>query len=144
MVCVCCACEKIILKKNSLYPIFVENYQKCANKGWSFERVLGFELKDKDLRKIQLTNRFACMQACLSEREFICRSVNYDPDTGDCTLSDMDRGSINPTHDLKMRTFGPSSSGSIEYIENNCIEGLYKLFKILKKNPNLKMSNNKC
>lgn len=107
-----------------IHLLSIENYQKCANKGWSFERVLGFELKDKDLRQIQVSNRFACMQACLSEREFICRSANYDPDTGDCTLSDMDRGSINPTHDLKMRTFGPSS-GSTEYIENNCIEGMY-------------------
>ncbi|KAH7640262.1 hypothetical protein HUG17_7729 [Dermatophagoides farinae] len=119
----------------SQFPVFTifaqkiclnKNYQKCANKGWSFERVLGFELKDKDLRQIQVSNRFACMQACLSEREFICRSANYDPDTGDCTLSDMDRGSINPTHDLKMRTYGPSS-GSTEYIENNCIEEPKKL-----------------
>ena len=92
-------------------------------KGWSFERVLGFELKDKDLKKLPLPNRFACMQACLSEQDFVCRSANYDPDTGDCSLSDMDRGSINPTHDIKMRTYGPSSSGSTEYLENNCIEG---------------------
>ncbi|KAH9417706.1 hypothetical protein DERP_011417 [Dermatophagoides pteronyssinus] len=120
----------------SQFPVFTifaqkiclkQNYQKCMEKGWSFERVLGFELKDKDLKKLPLPNRFACMQACLSEQDFVCRSANYDPDTGDCSLSDMDRGSINPTHDIKMRTYGPSSSGSTEYLENNCIEEPKKL-----------------
>lgn len=62
------------------------------------------------------------MQACLSEREFACRSANYDTETGECSLSDLDRAAIVPTHDMKMRTYGPSG-GSVEYIENNCIEG---------------------
>lgn len=67
-------------------------------------------------------SQLGCMQACLSERDFECRSANYDKDTGDCSLSDLDRASIVPTHDMKMRTYGPSG-GSIEYIENNCIDG---------------------
>lgn len=88
--------------------------------------MLGFELRDKERKMLrQVPTRLACMQACLAEKEFECRSVNFDPDNGDCSLSDMDRGSIVPTHDLKMRTYGPSSSGSLEYIENNCIEGKF-------------------
>ncbi|KPM06309.1 PAN domain containing protein 2, partial [Sarcoptes scabiei] len=104
------------------------NYQQKCRKGWAFERVLGFELRDKERKMLrQVPTRLACMQACLAEKEFECRSVNFDPDNGDCSLSDMDRGSIVPTHDLKMRTYGPSSSGSLEYIENNCIEEPKKL-----------------
>lgn len=99
----------------------VENHQKCT-KGWAFERVLGFELKNKERKRIQVSGRLACMQACLSETEFICRSANYDQENGQCSMSNLDRGSIVPTHDLKMRTYGPSG-GSVEYIENNCIDG---------------------
>lgn len=84
--------------------------------------MLGFELKGKERKKIQVSNRLSCMQACLSERDFECRSTNFDTETGDCSLSDLDRAAIVPTHDMKMRTYGPSA-GSVEYIENNCLEG---------------------
>lgn len=85
--------------------------------------MLGFELRNNERKKIQTSTRLHCMQACLSQRDFECRSVNYDPDTGDCSLSDMDRASIVPTHDMKSRTYGPSAVSGIEFIENNCIEG---------------------
>lgn len=104
------------------WPPHPDIQHKCT-KGWAFERVLGFELKGKERKRIQVTNRLSCMQACLSERDFECRSSNYDTETGDCSLSDLDRASIVPTHDMKMRTYGPSSAGSVEYIENNCLEG---------------------
>lgn len=89
--------------------------------------MLGFELKGKERKRVQASNRLTCMQACLSEREFDCRSANFDTESGDCSMSDLDRASIVPTHDMKMRTYGPSS-GSVEYIESNCLEGRLRTF----------------
>lgn len=118
----------------SQFPVFtifaqkicISDIQNRCTKGWAFERVLGFELKGKEQKKIQVQSRLECMQACLSERDFECRSSNYDTENGDCSLSDMDRASIVPTHDMKMRTYGPSG-GSVEYIENNCVDEPKKL-----------------
>jgi len=64
------------------------------------------------------------MQLCLNELDFECRSANYDSETNECSLSDMDRHTIDSNSDIKSRKYGPSS-GTVDYIENNCIQGLY-------------------
>ncbi len=98
--------------------------KKACNRGWAFERVKGFELKRMDRKIAKVTSREECMQLCLNEIDFECRSVNYDSDNNGCSLSDMDRHTINVNNDLRSRKYGPSS-GTVDYMENNCIQGLY-------------------
>ncbi len=103
---------------------FLLDKKKACNRGWAFERVKGFELKRMDRKIAKVLSREECMQLCLNEIDFECRSVNYDSDNNGCSLSDMDRHTINVNNDLRSRKYGPSS-GTIDYMENNCIQGLY-------------------
>ncbi|CAG2116050.1 unnamed protein product, partial [Medioppia subpectinata] len=117
----------------SQYPVFtifaqkicLSDKKRVCNKGWAFERVKGFEMKKYSKKSVKVMTRLECMQMCLNENDFECRSVNYDSDVNECSLSDMDRHSIT-YNSLKSRKYGPSS-GSIDYMENNCIEEPKKL-----------------
>jgi len=63
------------------------------------------------------------MQLCLNEKDFECRSANYDSESNQCFLSDMDRHTIDSNNDnVKSRSYG-ASSGTVDYVENNCIQG---------------------
>lgn len=94
----------------------------CAHSGWAFERVRGFELREHERRMIPVAGRVECMQACLGETKFTCRSVNYEEETKECWLSDMNRNTININSEIRSKKYGPSS-GSIDYLENNCVQG---------------------
>lgn len=100
----------------------ITDTKQVCNRGWAFERVKGFELKKYSKKSIKVTSRMECMQICLNELDFECRSANYDSETSECSLSDMDRHTITYSS-VKSRKYGPSS-GSIDYMENNCIQGL--------------------
>lgn len=82
-----------------------------------FERVTGYELRDLARKTARASSREQCMDACLDETEFECRSANFEPSTGDCALSDMDRHSV-----VGDRYFVPSSETN-EYLESNCVDG---------------------
>lgn len=69
-----------------------------------------------------MTSSRDCLELCLTESEFECRSVNYDRATGVCTLSDMDRHTIADTK-FRDRYFSPSQNTTEDYYENNCIKG---------------------
>jgi hypothetical protein len=97
--------------------------RKSCNRGWAFETVNGYELKKLVKKKVKAFSRLECMQLCLNEGDFECRSANYDSEINECALSDMDRHTINDNNDMKSRTYG-ASSGTVDYIENNCIQGL--------------------
>ena len=100
----------------------VDKKRACAQ-GWAFETVKGYELKRMSKKSVRVQTRSDCMQLCLNEQQFDCRSANFDSDINICWLSDMDRHTINVNEDSKTQNFGPSS-GSVDYIENNCIPGL--------------------
>ncbi|CAG2174419.1 unnamed protein product [Oppiella nova] len=104
--------------------VFADKKQVC-NRGWAFERVKGFEMKKYSKKSVKVMTRLECMQMCLNENDFECRSANYDSDVNECSLSDMDRHTIT-YNSLKSRKYGPSS-GSIDYMENNCIQEPNKL-----------------
>jgi hypothetical protein len=97
--------------------------KKACNHGWAFERVKGYELKRMDKKKLKVLSREECMQLCLNETDFECRSVNYDNEMRECLLSDMDRHTINVNTDIISKKYG-LSNGTVDYIENNCIQGL--------------------
>ena len=111
----------------TLYTFPIDKKQAC-NKGWAFERVKGFEMKKYSKKSVKLMTREECMQMCLNENDFECRSVNYDYETNECSLSDMDRHTI-IYNTPKSKEYGPSS-GSVDYMENNCIQGLYLSAKL--------------
>ena len=52
----------------------------------------------------QYRSREDCMASCLAASTFTCRSINYNVNTGDCYLSELDRNSIsNPSDHFKVR-----------------------------------------
>lgn len=68
-------------------------------------------------RLLELPNKEACMEACLLEREFECRSANWYRRTRECTLSDQDRHSVSQSEagDQQVRgtladSYGPSNA----------------------------------
>lgn len=63
----------------------------CAHSGWAFERVRGFELREHERKMVSAHTRLECMQACVDEHRFTCRSANFEDETHECWLSDMDR-----------------------------------------------------
>ncbi|KAI2800949.1 hypothetical protein BLOT_013474 [Blomia tropicalis] len=92
----------------------------CDQSGWSFERVRGYELREHERRMVNVKSRIECMQACVDERRFVCRSANYEDETHECWLSDMNRNTININTEIRSKKYGPSS-GNIDYLEYNCV-----------------------
>lgn len=85
--------------------------RRRCQRAWTFERVAGFEMKTKPRRRLKLANKELCMEACLIEQEFECRSANWYRQTNECSLSDQDRHSIAQMHgtlgDNKQTAIGP-------------------------------------
>lgn len=98
--------EKLCLK----LPTF-----EC-DRAWYFERVIGYQIQGHDDRIVEdITSRLKCQELCLKEREFSCRSGEYDSLQMQCRLSGSDRHS-------KQNLFRPTSS-NVDYFENQCISG---------------------
>ncbi|XP_074604175.1 uncharacterized protein LOC141857583 [Brevipalpus obovatus] len=128
------ATEKPDLFKPSQFPVFTSYAEKiCISQGldgrscsssWSFERVIGYELRNYEKKKVENSSRSGCLEACLMEHEFQCRSVNFDNLTGLCSLSDIDRHAIQAIQSKppKSPVFSPSQSPSTDYYESNCVE----------------------
>lgn len=73
-------------------------------------------MKTRPKRKLKLYTKEQCMEACLTERDFECRSANWFRQTGECTLSDQDRHSVSQSEagDQRIKTslydlYGPSN-----------------------------------
>ncbi|KAG0445088.1 hypothetical protein HPB47_023912, partial [Ixodes persulcatus] len=112
----------------SQFPVFTLYAQKIClfgkrrcRRDWMFERVTGYELRDLARKTLRASSREQCMDLCLDEAEFECRSANYEPSSGDCALSDMDRHSV-----VGDRYFVPSSETN-EYLESNCVDDPVRL-----------------
>ncbi|GLH02153.1 Uncharacterized protein GBIM_08192 [Gryllus bimaculatus] len=115
----------------SQFPVFTIYAQKSClgvkpcERAWCFDRVQGYRLKDYSKKSINTGARQECLELCLGERDFPCRSANYNNVTGDCELSDMDRLTV-------------AGSGAFEaapeydYLENNCVEEPVKLCEFKK------------
>nr|XP_045584142.1 uncharacterized protein LOC123746573 isoform X2 [Procambarus clarkii] len=89
---------------------------QCQGKTWHFERVPGKELRGLDDRQRPLVqSRRDCIEACLQESTFVCRSAEYDTSSLLCRLSRSDRRS-NPN------AFVTSTSPTVEYLENQCTQ----------------------
>ena len=112
----------------------------CSGRSWTFERVIGFMMNESMAKKRVVANgRIACMEACLNESSFECRSVNFNRGTSECSLFEVDRQGISSGQVVKRgmlmkkkrvdqeinfdHNFLPSHPDSIDYLENNCVKG---------------------
>lgn len=74
-----------------------------------------------------------CLEACLAETSFECRSASWNGNSHECSLSDHDRHSVSELEigdqvlkaSFEAEQFGPIFSNNIndkiEYLENNCV-----------------------
>ncbi|XP_023159316.1 uncharacterized protein LOC101454200 [Ceratitis capitata] len=110
----------------SQFPVFTIYAQKsclgirpCA-RAWCVDRVQGYKLNGYAKRTIPVVSRRDCLELCLGENEFTCRSANYYRSTKTCELSEMDRITLAGTG-----AFQPHDT--IDYLENNCADEPNKL-----------------
>lgn len=119
---------KISFEKNNDFKFFFLSHfkgkqrRRCDGE-WAFERTVGYVLTNFERKKLTTRSREECMESCLDETKFDCRSVNYNPKTGECSLSDMDRHTL-PTIHARERYFY-NASKDIDYIESNCVRGIH-------------------
>merc|ERR1719210_2777457 len=105
----------------SQYPVFTIYVQKnclpspaSCDAAWSFERVMDHALDTEISKRGQVGSRQECMELCLKEVEFECRSVMYTKETGECRMAVMDR------HSMAGRPGFAASEGT-DYMEINCV-----------------------
>uniref|UniRef100_A0A183BWP9 PAN domain protein n=1 Tax=Globodera pallida TaxID=36090 RepID=A0A183BWP9_GLOPA len=91
----------------------VNAHESCTYRSFSFERMRKTSLDGFVRKSIQVPSREQCLSACLLEKEFVCRSVNYNYDSYACEMSTEDRRS-KPTH-LRM------TNQPVDYYDNNCL-----------------------
>ncbi|XP_014665198.1 PREDICTED: uncharacterized protein LOC106807395 [Priapulus caudatus] len=78
---------------------------------WTFDIVLRQQLDVVD-KTVNAISRMGCLEACLEESDFTCRSASYNNPAQECTLSRYDRLS-------RPEVF--KGSDDIDYIENHCL-----------------------
>lgn len=111
----------------SQFPVFTIYLQKnclpsakLCDAAWSFERVLNHQLDTEIRKRGQVQSRQQCMELCLAETDFECRSIMFTEGSGECRLAAMDR------HSLAGRPgFGPANG--VQYMEVNCVSDPSKL-----------------
>lgn len=115
----------------SQFPVFTIYAQKIClgikpcEKAWCFDRVQGYRLQGFSRKKHPATSRQECLELCMGEREFTCRSANYNNGSGECDMSEMDR--------LTVAGSGAFiSTPGYDYLENNCVEEPVKLCEFKK------------
>lgn len=88
----------------------------CRDKMWTFERVIGHELVPSAYSKTYsfVQSRRDCMEYCLHESSFPCRSAYYDEETTECKLSPDDRRT-------RPHSYVRSPSHRVSYLENQCV-----------------------
>ena len=125
----------------SQFPVFTIYAQKVClssdarsrcDRLWTFERVVGYELRKYSKRRLVAPTRTDCMDSCLLESEFSCRSFNYDSASGECILSDMDRHTLSGGPGSGSRTkeerhLLPAANSTTDYFESNCVQEPNKL-----------------
>ncbi|SPP81127.1 Hypothetical predicted protein [Drosophila guanche] len=110
----------------SQYPVFTVNAQKSCfgvrpcSKAWCIDRVQGYRLPERAKASQSVATRRDCIELCLGETEFTCRSANYYAHSGLCELSDMDRITLSDEANI-------AAYDGADYLENNCAEEPSKL-----------------
>ncbi|XP_026479536.1 uncharacterized protein LOC113385929 [Ctenocephalides felis] len=82
---------------------------------WAFERVPNKIIRGLDNALIYTSTKEACLAACLNEKRFACRSVEYDYNNMKCVLSDSDRRTTGQFVQLV-------DAQGTDYFENLCLK----------------------
>ncbi|XP_028134661.1 uncharacterized protein LOC114329670 [Diabrotica virgifera virgifera] len=115
----------------SQFPVFTIYAQKSClgvkpcERAWCIDRVQNHRLTGYVSSRQVVQSRQECLELCLGESEFSCRSANYHNASGNCELSKMDRITV-----AGSTSFQPADG--VEYMENNCIEEPTKLCEFKK------------
>ncbi|XP_034952252.1 uncharacterized protein tyn [Chelonus insularis] len=88
--------------------------ENVCRRPWSFERVPNKMIRGLDNAQIYASTKDACLAACLNERRFTCRSLEYNYITLRCYLSDSDRRSSGQYVQF-------IDSQGVDYFENLCL-----------------------
>ncbi|KAM7364243.1 uncharacterized protein ACRADG_000814 [Cochliomyia hominivorax] len=110
----------------SQYPVFTIYAQKSClgvrpcSKAWCIDRVQNYRLVEHVKSSQTVYSRRDCLELCLGETEFTCRSANYYRHSGLCELSDMDRITLSGSNNVE-------PYDGADYLENNCAEEPSKL-----------------
>ncbi|CAB3376587.1 Hypothetical predicted protein [Cloeon dipterum] len=124
---------------SSQFPVFTIYAQKSCfmvkpcERAWCFDRVPGYTLKGYTRATHQAASRQECLELCLGERDFPCRSANYNNGTGECALSDMDRITLSGTGAFQRAAIKKKRQEEdvpeeieldmdFDYLENNCVD----------------------
>jgi len=109
----------------SEFPVFTMYGERTCLQGacarpWSFELVPSSSLSSHTRESLPSSSSSHCMEACLASPHFTCRSATYQPSTGTCSLSEVDRHSL---ADVEGGRAGWASGvqDSI-YLESNCVQ----------------------
>jgi len=98
--------EKICLPTTSTTP---------CNTAWAFEMVPDAELEGFEESVVSVRDVGECRTRCRDQQTFLCRSANFYPDTGTCSLSSIDR------HSSPSTTMFHHSPNTI-YLESSCVQ----------------------
>ncbi|CAH1184115.1 unnamed protein product [Phyllotreta striolata] len=115
----------------SQFPVFTIYAQKSClgvkpcERAWCIDRVQNHRLTGYISDRQTVSSRQECLELCLGENEFSCRSANFNNNTGVCELSNMDRMTL-----AGSPAFQPAEG--FEYMENNCIDEPTKLCEFKK------------
>lgn len=104
-------------KATSMYYMTKLNIpsENVCMRPWQFERVPNKVIRGLDNALIYTSTKEACLSACLKEKRFICRSVEYDYHNMKCVLSDSDRRSAGTLITL-------NDAPGTDYFENLCLK----------------------
>ncbi|XP_055550528.1 uncharacterized protein LOC129733015 [Wyeomyia smithii] len=87
----------------------------ACQRPWNFERLPNKMIRGLDNALIYTSTKEACLSACLNEKRFICRSVEYDYNNMKCVLSDSDRRTTGQIVQLV-------DAQGVDYFENLCLK----------------------
>lgn len=90
---------------------------KVCKRPWNFERVPNSIIQGHDRALIFTSTKEACLAACLNERNFICRSAEYNYVTLQCRLSDYDRRTVQDNFQPVVLV----DAQGVDYFENLCL-----------------------
>jgi len=110
--------SKPIQARNQYYMVKMSiRSDKVCKRPWNFERVPNSIIQGHDRALIFTSTKEACLAACLNERNFICRSAEYNYVTLQCRLSDYDRRTLSDN----VQSVGVIEAQGVDYFENLCL-----------------------
>ena len=108
-------CVCVCNMSSSLLPLSLSD--KVCKRPWNFERVPNMMIQGMDKALIFTSTKEACLAACLNEKNFTCRSAEYNYVTLQCRLSDSDRRTlIDGFQSVELKP-----AQGVDYFENLCM-----------------------